>query len=223
MLFPREAAGAFRLRIPPLMHSSAQQHHDLGATFCIRSHRSAQSESLGLGTSSARTAHRHAEVLSFNDDGNAIWPQILIEKISDLRRQAFLHLRPLGKTVDDPGKFGKSDDLAPLGDIGDMRLADERQQMMLTNGIERDIAHDDKFLVLLRLIEQFQELPWILFETGKDFSIHICNALRRLEKSLAVRVFPNCEQELTHCRLYSFFIHHFPPIDSLVLSERTKT
>ena len=57
------------------------------------------------------------------------------QEIGDLGGKPFLYLGPSGKTVHNPGKFGKSYDPALLRDICDMGHTNKRQQMVLAHGI----------------------------------------------------------------------------------------
>ena len=52
--------------------------------------------------------------------------------IGDLLGHLFLYLQAAGEHIGNTRNLGKSDDLA-LGQLGDMRLADKRQQVVLTH------------------------------------------------------------------------------------------
>ena len=88
--------------------------------------------------------HRHAQRL-----------HILIEEIGNLSCQTLLYLGTPGKTVHNPGKFGKPDNSPVFWDIGNMRPADKGQQMVLTHRIEGDILNQHQLVMLPPLCENF--------------------------------------------------------------------
>ena len=68
--------------------------------------------------------------------------------VGDLVGEPLLHLEPPGEDVHDPGHLGQPEDLA-VGDVGDVRPAEERQQVVLAERVELDVAHHDHALVAL--------------------------------------------------------------------------
>ena len=67
--------------------------------------------------------------------------------LGDLRRQPFLHLQPPREHVDEPRNLAEADDLA-VGNVGDVALAEERQQVMLAEAVEVDVPHDNHLVIL---------------------------------------------------------------------------
>ena len=80
------------------------------------------------------------------------------ESMRDLRRQPLLHLQPPRVDLDHPRQLRDSDDFA-IRQVRDVRLAHERQQVMLAQGIEIQILAQDHFLVVLfreqRAVDRF--------------------------------------------------------------------
>src|SRR5438477_5141103 len=90
----------------------------------------------------ANASHLHAKVRSVKVDGDAVGREDPVERVDDLATQPFLHREAAGVQPDDPGEFGKPDD-ALVRDIPDPRLAEERERMMLADGMKRDrTLHD---------------------------------------------------------------------------------
>ena len=97
-------------------------------------------------------------MLRFNEHRHAARIQVFFDKVRNLRRQTLLHLRTPRKAIDNTGKFGKPDDLAVARDIRNMTLADERQQMVLTYGVKRNVPHKNELVVLALFVENFEML-----------------------------------------------------------------
>ena len=72
------------------------------------------------------------------------------DRVGDLVGQPLLHLQPPGEDVHDPGHLGEAQDLA-VRDVGDVGPAEERQQVVLAQRVQLDVAHHDHALV--RLLE----------------------------------------------------------------------
>ncbi len=67
--------------------------------------------------------------------------------VGDLRGEALLHLQAAGEDIDEARDLGEADDLA-VGDVGDVRLAEEGQQVVLAEGEEFDVLDDDHLVVV---------------------------------------------------------------------------
>ena len=68
------------------------------------------------------------------------------DRVGDLVGEPLLHLEPAGEDVHDAGHLGEAEDLA-VGDVGDVGPAEERQQVVLAQRVELDVAHHDHALV----------------------------------------------------------------------------
>src|SRR3546814_18641799 len=85
------------------------------------------------------TARRHAAMGGLDNNGNAPRLQRVLQRRRDLAGEALLELQPPGEGIDQPRQFRDADDAA-IGPVGDMGLADDRRQMMLAGGDQRDGA-----------------------------------------------------------------------------------
>jgi hypothetical protein len=63
-----------------------------------------------------------------------------------LLRQPLLDLESSGKHIHNPRNFAQTDDFG-IGQIRDMHLAKERQQVMLTHTEELDVANNDQLVI----------------------------------------------------------------------------
>ena len=93
-------------------------------------------------------AHPHAQVLGLQHHGDTQWVELFHQRGRDLGRHALLDLKPARVDFDQPRKFGQTDDVM-AGQIGDMCLAHEGQQVMFAQGIEVNVPADDYLLVIL--------------------------------------------------------------------------
>ena len=91
-------------------------------------------------------AQRHAHVLGLEHDADALGLELALEPARDLRRQPLLDLQGAGEQLDDPGQLREADD--PLaGQVADVGDADEGQQVVLAERVERDVPGDDELVV----------------------------------------------------------------------------
>src|SRR5215203_3830235 len=112
------------------------------------------------------------------------------ESIGDLRGEVFLNLKSTRKHVDDPRHLGESDNLA-LRNIGNVRLPNERQEMMLAHRVKLDVLHEHnlaRFRFEDRVVHNLiQALP---VAGGQELESS-CRATGRLEQAFPLRVFPD--------------------------------
>ena len=72
------------------------------------------------------------------------------KRVGDLGGQPLLHLRAAGVEVDQPGELGQPGDLAVVvGDVTDVRLAVEADQVVLADGVQRDVLDQHHLVVAL--------------------------------------------------------------------------
>src|SRR5271168_1020643 len=93
------------------------------------------------------TAHHHAEVLRFENHGDALRMNGVGDGVTDLRGEALLHLESAGEDVYEAGDLAESNDL-PVRDVGDVGFAKEGKQVMLAHGEELDVLDDDHLVVV---------------------------------------------------------------------------
>lgn len=122
--------------------------------------------------------------------------QFLHHQIGDLLRHPLLHLRPFRDDLHDAGQLAQADDLA-VRDIGDVGLAEERQQMVFAHAFEVDVLHEDHFVVFFDegLAE---DLGGVLMQSREQFLIHAGDAIRRFEQPVPFRVFSHGNEDLAN-------------------------
>ena len=91
-------------------------------------------------------AQGHAQVLCLEHDADALRRELALQPVGDLRGQPLLDLQRSGEGLDHARELGQPDDplARQVGDVGD---ADERQQVVLAQRVERDVACDDELVV----------------------------------------------------------------------------
>ena len=87
-------------------------------------------------------AHHHAEVIRFDDDAYSLGFQYVLQRVADLLAEAFLGLEPASEHVHDPCDFAQADGLL-RGDVTDVYLPDEREQVVFAERVALDVLHDD--------------------------------------------------------------------------------
>lgn len=78
----------------------------------------------------------------FNDDRDADGMKNAHDRVGYLRGEIFLDLQAPSEEIDDARELGKANHFS-VRDVGHMRLADERQQMVFAHGIKLDVFHED--------------------------------------------------------------------------------
>ena len=74
--------------------------------------------------------------------------QGFLDAVPDLDGQPLLDLQAAGVGLDDAGNLAQAGDLA-IGDVGDVGLADEGQEVVLAGAVELDVLDQDHLLVFL--------------------------------------------------------------------------
>ena len=91
-------------------------------------------------------------------------------------------------------------------DIGDVAFADKRQQVVLADRIQRDVAHEHQLVVAAR-VKKLEVLLRVRLQPRENLRIHARNAGGRLLQPLALRVLADRKQDLPHGPFNSFQIH----------------
>lgn len=81
-------------------------------------------------------------MLGLQDDPDALGCDVELEPVGDLLGESLLDLEVPGEQLDDAGELGEPED-ATVGDVADMGNAVERQEMVLAQRLERDVAGED--------------------------------------------------------------------------------
>ena len=64
------------------------------------------------------------------------------EDAGDLRGETLLDLQPMRETIDDARDLGEADDRR-VRNVGDVGMAEERQQVVLAQRVQLDVLHGD--------------------------------------------------------------------------------
>ena len=80
-----------------------------------------------------------------------------------------------------------------------MRLAQERQQVVLTQTCEADVFFKHHFVVLLRK-GLLQQRTRVLVHSRTQLGVHPCHALGGIDKSFAIRVFADGQEDFSDRR-----------------------
>ncbi len=111
-------------------------------------------------------------------------PDGLVDGFGDLAGEALLHLEAAGEGIDEAREFAEANDFAG-GDVGDVGLAEEWEQVVLAHGVELDVLDDDHLVVLdveERAVEDFVDVHAVaLGEEGH----RLLHALGGLEQAVA--------------------------------------
>ncbi|KAG1648102.1 hypothetical protein GQR58_030094 [Nymphon striatum] len=101
-----------------------------------------------LGSRLADATHGHTQVLGFDDHNGAARFEDLAHGVGALGRQSFLDLGATGVAVDQAGELGQARDATlVIRDVTHVRHAHERDQMMLTQRVDRDVSHHHHLLM----------------------------------------------------------------------------
>ena len=87
-------------------------------------------------------------MIGLDHHAHAVRLQGLLQRVRDLVGQALLHLEPPGEHLHDPRDLAQSEQ-SSLGNIGDVRLSEERQHVVLAERIQLDVLDEDHVVVLL--------------------------------------------------------------------------
>ena len=79
-------------------------------------------------------------MIRLDDDADALRLEHVVDRAGDLLGEPLLHLEPPREHLDDARQLAQPDDLA-VRDVGDVRLAEERQHVVLAQRVELDVAH----------------------------------------------------------------------------------
>jgi len=134
----------------------------------------------------AHAADRHAGVRRFEDHAHAAGVEFAHQQVRDLLGHLLLHLRPARQRFDHARNLAQPDDLA-VRQVGHVRLADERQQVVFAHRREIDVLHEHHLVVLLGERPP-QRLARVLAQAGEHLGVHAGDAGRRFDEALALRV-----------------------------------
>ncbi len=123
----------------------------------------------------------------------------LDERVSDLGGEALLHLRTGRVAVDEARDLRQTGDPTVLaGDVGDVRLARERHEVVLAHRVHGDVAHHDH-LVVLGLEGDGKVTRGVVVQPDEDLvDVHVGDAGGCAHQTVAVRVLTDGLEDLAH-------------------------
>ncbi len=142
----------------------------------------------GHGVLLLDAAHGHAKVLGLNDNGNSKGVQYLLEAVLDLRGQSLLKLQPAGKALHHAWDFAEPHD-GSVGDVPDMRLSEEGQEVVFAHGVDFDVLHHYNLFVVFVEQGTFEDGLGILTVAVREEVHSFGHAHRGLQQPLSFRIF----------------------------------
>ena len=108
---------------------------------------------------------------------------------------------PAREDIDHAGHLGEADDLA-IGDVGHVRLAEEREHVMLAHRVELDVAHQHH--VVVRLLEEgiADHLGGALLVALRQEAHRLLDPLGRLLEAVTIRILAQGEEHPTDVLLH---------------------
>ena len=128
-------------------------------------------------------------MIRLNNDYATLGPQLPVQRIRNLARQALLELGATGVSLDHPCQFGEAHDLA-IRDVSYVRLPDERQEVMLAHRVERYIPHEHH-LVVIFLEARTQQQGRVHTKSRKEELVRPGEAFRSTLQALSVGILAN--------------------------------
>ena len=149
-----------RVAEPRVRGPAANQLEELHARARVVAEGAEHGAGDGEGVLLLDAAHRHAQVRALADHRHAERIDLLADGLGDLVGHPLLDLQPPREHVHEPGNLAEPDD-ARLRNVGDVALAEERQQVVLAQAVEIDVLHDDHLVVVdreERVVEDFVDV-----------------------------------------------------------------
>ena len=97
-------------------------------------------------------ARGHAFVRGLDHHADAARLQHVVDAVGDLRGHLFLHLEAARIGLDHARQLADADDLA-VGQVADVRAADDRRHVVLAMAFELDVAQHDHLVVAVDFLE----------------------------------------------------------------------
>ena len=146
------------------------------------------------------STHLHTEVLGFDNDHHSKRVEGVLDAVFDLRGHTLLHLQTAGEDVHYTGYLAQARDFT-VRDICHMGFAEERQHVVLTEGIEINVF-DYHHLAVILLKECGTEYGFGVFLVtfGKELQ-GFAHSVGCLLQAGAMGIFPQSGQYLIYLLL----------------------
>ena len=140
------------------------------------------------------TTHRHAHVLRLNDHRHAQRVEGFLYAVFNLLGEAFLYLQPAGKSIYHTWYLTQAHN-SSVRNIRHMRLAHEGHHVMLAEGIELYVLHDNHLLVVLVEHGRTQYLLGVEVVSVGEEEHGLGYAFRGFQQALTLRIFTQQAQD----------------------------
>ena len=158
----------------------------------------------GRGARLLHAPHRHAQVLGLDHHQDPPGVEGLLDGVGDLGGHPLLDLQALGEAVDQAGQLGEPGDPAVRPrDVGHVGPPHERDQVVLAQRGERDVADHDH-LVVVGGERHLEVVGRILVEPGEELLVHPGHPAGRHLEAVAVGVLADGGQDLPDGRSIRF-------------------
>src|SRR5687768_6971389 len=155
----------------------------------------------------------------FHHDRHAQRVDLRANGLRDLAGQPLLNLKPPAEDVDEPRNLAEANDFRARN-VGDVALAEERQQVVLAQAVEIDVLHDHHLTVIdgeQGVVEHFIDIHAVAAREERE---GLFDALWCVEKPLAAWIFSERGQELpdqwlhrSNCSRWTMVLGRPAPID----------
>jgi len=146
------------------------------------------------------------------NDKHTLGGEPRVERVGDLLGQTLLQLRPRRERLDNAGKTAEADH-AIARNVRDVGNADERQQVVLADRPELDVAqqHELAALALRQLHRLGEVLQRVLVETGEEVAVRLRDPLRGRPQSGSRRILADRSKQLRDRRLDASSVNSHQP------------
>ena len=182
---------------PALALPGANQRQKFVAGLLVVTESSEHSAGDGLAVLFFDAAHLHAEVAGFDDYADALRGDFFLDGLGNLAGEALLYLQAAREHVNDAGDLAEAQD-ALVGKIGDVRFAEEWQEMVFAEAEKFDVLDDDHFVVGHAEGCAIQDVIEILVVTAGQELQGFFEALGRFAQTFAIRILTNNFDDFAH-------------------------
>ncbi len=141
--------------------------------------------------------HHHAEVVRLDHHTHAAWLEHVHQCVRHLVGESLLYLQPAGKHLDHARDLREADQAA-VRQVRDVRPSEERQQVVLAQRVDLDVAHAHQVLVPLavqRVADHVRDRHVVA--AGEPLE-RCLDSGRRLPQALATRILAQLVEHLAH-------------------------
>ncbi len=121
----------------------------------------------------------------------------LHQGVGHLRGEPFLHLGPVGESLHQPRQLRQAGH-PPPGQVGDVGLAVEGDEMVLAQRVEGDVLHHHDLLVVLVAEEGVHLLGRVPVDALQDFGVVARHPLGGVGQALTVGILAHRLQDLAY-------------------------